>query len=242
MAPLSLGGGDPGSGVAVKGEDRGCKGGGESTSAGVAKIERPDGGGGCLDRQSVNVNVNVMAPNGTTHAADGVNASAGGVPVHGVLESHTSVSSGLGEVRAPTGAPVVDDRVLRKDGKCAFDGVLRPANDWDEAVLKGDTISLRNRTKAKDFLRYLAANGAMRHSKAIAVGKRFGKPSSLFSTGARFVRDQAAPDGRDISVENQFGALIHRVYMEGVGKVSPVTKGKGPCKYYLRVYANSDMT
>jgi hypothetical protein len=119
---------------------------------------------------------------------------------------------------------------------------MRPGHDWDEVVLHGETISLRNRQKAKEFMRLLWSKGAKRHSQAILVGKRFEKPSSLFLPGGRYVRNGTGSNGREVAVGSELGALIRRVYQEGVGKVPPAKKGKGCAMYYLRVFRDSDVT
>ena len=108
--------------------------------------------------------------------------------------------------------------------------------------MNGETISLRNREKAKDFLRLLWDKGATRRSEATAAGKRFAKPSSLFRPGERYVRDANGPAIREVPVGSERGEMILRVYSDAVGKVPPAKKGKGPTKYYLRVFADSDST
>jgi hypothetical protein len=119
--------------------------------------------------------------------------------------------------------------------------VFRPLKNWHEVQLNGETISLRNRERAKEFLRMLWNKGAKRRSQAILVGRKFKKPSALFGPGARFIRKGAGNATVDVDVKSERGALIHRVYREAVGIVKP-PRGTGPHRYYLRVFFNSDET
>lgn len=133
--------------------------------------------------------------------------------------------------------------VTKTGGDAKPDGVLRQLRGWNEVELMGETISLRKREKAKDFLRSLWDGDAKRHSTAIPADKQFGKPSTLFLPGKKYVRDRPGPTGRHVVVTSDRGGLIHRVYREGVGIVKPAKKGKGAVtKYYLRVFRNSDTT
>lgn len=147
-------------------------------------------------------------------------------------ENHERLTANRKDGRATVG----------KDGDIKLDGVLRPLCDWAEVELKGERISLRKREKAKEFLRLLWSNGANRRSKAIVVGSRYSRPASLFSAGTRFVRDHNGPTGRHVPVKSERGELISRVYWEGVGTLPPDTKGKGPTKFYLKVFKDSDVT
>lgn len=122
------------------------------------------------------------------------------------------------------------------------DGVLRPIDNWDRVILKGREISLCNREKAKQFLRYLWAKGATRYSKAIPAGERYTKPSSMFVPGETPERNKSASLDRYTSTPNESGRKIHRVYRDGVGKVPPAKKGKGATKFYLKVFKDSDVT
>ena len=120
---------------------------------------------------------------------------------------------------------------------------FRPlSDDWRTVQWEGTPINLRDREKAKDFLRMLWNKGAKRRTLAVAAGARFAKPSSLFVAGERYVRELASGTGRDVAVPSESGAMIRMVYRDAVGKVVAGKRGVGPTKYYLRVFADSDNT
>jgi len=120
---------------------------------------------------------------------------------------------------------------------------FRPLSaDWRSVQWEGSTINLRDREKAKDFLRMLWNKGAKRRTLAVAAGTRFAKPSSLFVAGERYVRESAGGSECDVSVPSESGAMIRLVYRDAVGKVVAGKRGAGPTKYYLRVFADSDNT
>ncbi len=114
-------------------------------------------------------------------------------------------------------------------------------NDWKEVILDGMKIDLRDRERAKEFLRYLWENGAKRRSNAIPVAGKFPKPSSLFSPGEKFVSRGRGNTEKDVPVKSELGTRIHRVYQDAVGLVKP-KKGTGPHKYFLRAFPDSDKT
>jgi hypothetical protein len=119
--------------------------------------------------------------------------------------------------------------------------ILRPLHNWREVELNGETISMRNREKAKDFLRHLWNKDAKRRSKAIPAGRLFPKPSSLFGAGERFIPRGTGHTTVDVPVTSQLGALIRRVYREAVVCVK-TKRGTGPHRYYLRAFPDSDNT
>jgi hypothetical protein len=164
-----------------------------------------------------------------------------GSTVHGSTVHGSAVGNADGRGKPVSRGPVPVAAPVAV-GKKQQDGALRTVCDWNEVVLKGETISLRNREKVKGLLRFLEAGGATCRSKAITVGTQYGKPSSLFMPGGRYVRNGAGPGGREVAVASQLGVLIQRVYREGVGKVPPVKKSTGSTLYYLRVYKDSDVT
>ena len=134
-------------------------------------------------------------------------------------------------------APADPSAKTDSDAACTF----RPLQNWREVKLNNETISLRNRENAKDFLRFLWDKGAKCRSKAILVNKKFPKPSSLFKAGERCIPRGSGNSDRDVFVKSELGARICRVYREAVGIVkSP--RGTGPHRYYLRAFPDSDKT
>ena len=115
-------------------------------------------------------------------------------------------------------------------------------SDWRAVEFNGKPIKLLKREKVKDFFRLLWNKGAKRRSKAIDVGKRFPKPSSLFVPGEIPARQRVGAAGNKVAVVSEEGERIHGVYKNAVGKVPPAKKGNGPAKYYLRAFKDSDAT
>ncbi len=161
--------------------------------------------------------------------------------VRATLDDYMDLNNAAWRLDALVGTSVVagTKRMPKENGPRP---IFQPTADWSEVVWKGTTVSLRKREKAKEFLRLLWDKGAKRRSAAVAAGKRFEKPSSLFLPGERNARTGSGPTVQAVAVGSERGEMIHRVYSNAVGKVPPAKKGKGTTKYYLRVFADSDST
>ena len=144
---------------------------------------------------------------------------------------------GLSPIKPLTPEEVKSIDDFETAGRCIF----RPLPNWSEVELNGQTISLRNRERAKDFLRLLWDKGATCRSKAIDIHKEFPKPSSLFVPGVRYINKGTGRITNEVPVTSERGALIQRVYKEAVGivKARPRTGSHG---YYLRAFRDSDST
>lgn len=118
---------------------------------------------------------------------------------------------------------------------------FRPlGTDWGTVVLDGRTISLRNREKVKAFLRLLWDREATRRTAAVVVDPTFRKPASFFGAGEQTVR-KPGPERTVATVKSPLGELIHRIFTTAIGRVAP-ENGHGLSRYYLRAFADSDVT